>query len=102
VTGSKKKVENLLEAVRKALESGNYLDTTHAAERQGQRKITRPEMLYVLRHGHHEARKDKCEELYNEWNYAIRGRTVDRRELRIIVSFDDAGMLIITAMDVKG
>ena len=38
---------------------------------------------------------------YNAWNYAIRGRTVDRRDLRVIVSFDEDGMLIITTIEVE-
>ena len=31
----------------------------HATERQKQRGIIRPEILFVLRHGHHEKKKDK-------------------------------------------
>ena len=38
---------------------------------------------------------------YNAWNYAIRGRTVDRRDLRVIVSFDEDGMLLITTIEVE-
>lgn len=29
----------------------------------------------------------------------MRGRTVDRREIRVIVSFEENGMLIITAIE---
>jgi len=54
----------------------------------------------VLREGFHEKRKDKYEELYKAWSYSIRGKTVDNRRLRIVVSFDSkTGMLIITAID---
>ena len=48
-----------------------------------------------------EKRKDKFDEAYNSWNYSVRGKTVDLRELRVIVSFDDSGMLIITAIDLE-
>lgn len=66
-----------------------------------ERDITRPEILYVLKNGHHEKRKDKFDEFYKAWNYAVRGKTLDRRELRIVVSFDKDGMLIITAIDLS-
>jgi hypothetical protein len=87
--------------IKICLESGRYLDTRHSFDRKMERQITRPEVLYVLSHGFHEKRKDKFEELFNAWNYAVRGRTVDRRELRVAVSFDENGLLIITAIELK-
>jgi phage terminase large subunit-like protein len=75
------------------------LDTRHATERQEERSITRPELLKVLRTGFHEKKKDQFKEEYQAWNYAIRGKTVDERNLRVIVSFDLNGMLIISAID---
>jgi hypothetical protein len=89
-----------MELVRRCVDEGRYLDTSHAQQRQRGRSITRPEMLQVLRSGYHEKRKDRYDEQYQAWNYAVRGRTVDRRELRIVVCFDAATtMLIITAID---
>jgi len=90
---------DLLNMIRACVEDGRYLDTRHATERKTQRMISRPELLYVLKYGRHEKAKDKFDEAYNAWNYAIRGKTLDRRELRIVVSFDENGMLIITAID---
>ena len=87
--------------IRKCLDSGRYLDTRHASERQKERQITRSETLFVLRHGHNEKKKDKYDELYQAWDYAIRGKTVDQRPLRIIVSFDENGVLIITAIELR-
>ena len=75
------------------------MDTRHALERQDERRINRPEILYVLKHGHHEKSKDTFSEFHHSWNYSVRGETVDRRELRVIVSFDEDGMLIITALE---
>jgi hypothetical protein len=88
----------LLAKVRRAAEKGDYLDTTHATLRKSQRKILRSEMEYVLETGWHEKKKDTLDEFYQVWNYAIRGKTIDERELRIIVSFENK-MLIITAID---
>jgi hypothetical protein len=93
------KVENLLERVRSCIESGRYLDTVHAAVRKGERGITRPEILYVLKHGYHEKYKDSYNEHYKTWDYSIRGVTLEERSLRVIVAFDPHGLLIITAID---
>lgn len=85
--------------VREHIDAGTYLDTRHASSRKAERQITLPEVLYVLRHGYHEKRKDSFHEEHGAWTYAIRGKTVDRRELRICVSFDPGGMLVITTID---
>jgi hypothetical protein len=95
------KMDRLMEKVAECLDAGRYLDTRHALERQYEREITRPEVFYVLRHGYHEKRKDKFEDSYQAWNYAVRGKTIDKRELRIIVSFDESNMLIITSIDLN-
>lgn len=93
------KLPDLTALISKCVEDGNYFDTRHAEDRQNERSISRLEVIQVLRSGHHEKRKDKFEELYNAWNYSIRGKTLDKRELRIAVSFDETTkMLIITAI----
>jgi hypothetical protein len=93
------KLVDLLDVVRTCIAEGRYLDTRHAARRGMEREITRPEILYVLKSGFHEKRKDKFDELYQAWNYAIRGKTVDKKNVRVAVSFDENGLLIITAID---
>lgn len=95
----KHKIHNLLDAVRSSLESGHYFDTRHATDRQAERSISRTEVVYVLKHGRHEKSKDQYQERYWTWNYAIRGKTIDRRDVRVIVSFDENNMLIITAIE---
>jgi hypothetical protein len=91
----------LMERIREAIDSGRYRDVVHAQDRQKERQITRPEYTYVLRNGYHEAKKDEFKEEHNAWNYAIRGRTVDKRDLRVVVSFDDEDLLIITTIEVR-
>lgn len=95
------KITSLLHRVRACVEIRAYRDTYHSADRKNERNITRPEVEYVLKNGRHEAMKDVYEEVYGAWNYAIRGRTIDSRELRVIVSFDESGLLIITAIDLS-
>lgn len=96
-----KKIETcqLLERVRQVVESGDYLDTRHAEERRSQRGISRLEMESVLTTGRHEKAKDQFQEAYEAWNYAIRGRTIDKRDLRVVVSFEEK-MLVITAIEI--
>lgn len=88
--------------VQEHVDAERYLDTRHAFDRKAERAITLPEVLHVLRHGYHEKKKDEFKEEYQAWNYSIRGKTVDDRELRVCVSFDvETGMLIITAIDLS-
>ena len=94
------KLPDLLAVVSRRAEQGNYVILRHARERGIQRNITEPEWLYVLRNGWHEKRKDQYDEAHQAWSYSIRGKTLDERELRVIVSFDDdPQMLIITLID---
>ena len=95
------KIKDLMATVKISVESGKYLDTRHGLERQTERLITRPEVLFVLRNGHHEKKKDKWDAHYLAWNYAVRGKTLDKRELRVVISFDENGMLIITAIELR-
>jgi hypothetical protein len=93
------KISNVMNIVHRCLREGRYLDTRHAFERQQERLISRIEIIQVLKRGYHEKRKDNFEETFRSWNYAIRGKTVDGRELRIIVTLDQNNMLIITAIN---
>ena len=95
----KPKIQNLAEIVLDCIRRGNYYDTRHVVSRQAVRNINRMEVLYILKNGRHEKRKDQYQERYKAWNYAIRGRTLDKRELRVVVSFDENNMLIITAIE---
>ena len=95
------KIPNVLGVIRKAIEVGNFVDVVHAEDRKLERNITRPEYLYVLNHGYHEPKKDEYKEEFKAWNYAIRGKTIDARELRVVVSFDENNMLIITVIDLE-
>lgn len=94
------KLDRLSDAIRECLNTGHYRDTRHSRERRLEREVTLPEIVFVLRTGRNEKSRDRWDEFHQSWNYAIRGRTVDWRELRVIVSFDDHNMLIITAIEI--
>lgn len=96
------KIENLLERIVTCISTGAYRDTYHAIERRQQRHITLPEIIHVLTTGRYEKSKDKFDETFNAWNYAMRGRTLDGLDLRVIVSFDEEkDLLIITAFYIE-
>ena len=93
------KITDLLARVQKCLDNGKYLFTNHALIRKKERVLTIPKITQqVLRTGYHEKKKDQWDFSHKAWNYAIRGKTIDNEELRVIVSFDENGMLIITAI----
>jgi hypothetical protein len=57
-------------------------------------------MEQAIARGHHEKRKDEYKTEHKCWNYSIRGKTVDARELRVAVSLDkNSGLLIVTVID---
>lgn len=93
-------LDELFPVIRNCLENGQYRLTKHAIDRQTERAIDLPDVLYVLRTGYHERQKTTFDETFQCWKYAIRGKTVDDVDVRIIIAFDPEDMLIITVMRV--
>lgn len=98
------KLLNVLEKVRETWKEGRVFILPHALVRQGDRQITDPEIEQVIMEGFHEKSKDEWKQEYGAWNYAIRGRTVDLRDLRIAVSFEiedsSETLLIVTVIEI--
>ncbi|MEN0060112.1 MAG: DUF4258 domain-containing protein [Bdellovibrio sp.] len=91
---------NILSIARKAMAEGNYTPVDHAKLRLDQREVTVQEMEQVIERGHREKSKDEYKSEHKSWNYSIRGKTVDERDLRVAVSLDKtSGLLIITVID---
>ena len=67
---------------------------------RAERSIDLPDVLYVLKNGYHEKAKSIFDEAFETWKYAVRGKTVDNYDIRIIIAFDENNMLIITVMHV--
>ena len=53
--------------------------------------LAEPEIRQVVDSGYHEKSKDEFKVEWKAWNYALRGRTIDRRELRVAVKEAIAG-----------
>jgi hypothetical protein len=91
---------SLIQAIHTAVAAGDYVYVGHALKRLDERKVSQPEVEQVLMSGHHENARDQFDEKFQSWKYAIRGKTVDSRELRVAVAFD-SGMLVVTVIDLK-
>lgn len=85
--------------VHAAVGSGQLVYSAHANFRMKERGIIKPEVEYVLKGGHHEAKKDQFSIKFGTWDYAIRGKTVDGRSMRIVVAIVRPNFLVVTAID---
>lgn len=94
----KPKHPNVLGEVRRLLAQGKYRITRHAESQMAKRRVTLPEVKYVLQKGRHEKAKDRWDIPFKTWNYAIRGDTLDKKDVRVIVSLETPGMVIITVI----
>lgn len=93
-------IVNLFEKIERCLDRQKYTQTRHALQRQKEREIDLQDAIYVLKTGRHERRKTIFDNINNTWKYAIRGKTIDNVDLRIIIAFDKEEMIIITMMEV--
>jgi hypothetical protein len=93
-------ISDLHEKICECIDKGQYAQTRHAVDRQNLRKIDLEDALYVLKNGRHEKKKTSFDEGSQGWKYAIRGKTLDDDDIRVIIAFDKFGMLIITVMHV--
>ena len=92
------KIEHVASSIRNHAERGDVLFLSHAVIRQGERDVTREEVLMVLIKGRHVPKRDRFDASHHAWSYAVEGRTVEERHLRVIVAFDD-GMIVVTVVD---
>jgi len=96
--GKSEKISDLLHKVKECIEQGKYRFSQHALERKDERFVSLPDVIEVLLKGYQEKSKDTWDERYKEWNYSIRGKTLDQEPCRIIVSINKIGLLIITVI----
>lgn len=90
----------MLKRVRECLEKGNLRYFPHAEQRLDERRLDKADVRYVLQHGRHEKRKDEYKAEYGTWNYAIRGKTIDGKDVRVAVTFIDPYLMIVSVIKV--
>lgn len=93
-------LSELFPKIRHCIENELYRESRHARERLVERNIELPDILFVLKNGYHEKQKTSFDESFQTWKYAVRGKTLEGLDIRIIIAFDEDGMLIITVMHV--
>lgn len=106
----KKSDSELFELIEKKINEKNYIFLDHAKQRQEQRDISDLVVLNILQNkeGYQRKRnkvKDRYEKQYfneepQDWKYCIEGKDIDRRKYRIIITFTDNLMPIITVMNI--
>ena len=98
----KRTTEKLFEAIKEAIEGKNYSFTYHALERSQQRRnVSDFQVIRLLKSKskYHEKKKDSFSDEFSSWNYAIRGKSIDSEDIRVILSFDESEMLVITVIN---
>lgn len=93
---------NLIQLIRDCIDQGNYIMTEHALQRLNERDISLNDVEYILKNGFHEKKKTCFDEVFRAWKYAMRGKTIEGVDLRVIIAFDEQDMLIITLMRIGG
>lgn len=82
------------------IELNRFRTTQHFQDRERQRDIFLWEALHALKNGSHEESRDEWDNKYQLWKYAIRGRTMEARDLRVVVSIlQKEGLLLITVYE---
>jgi len=102
----KKTDKDLFDLLLRKIASREYAFLRHAKQRQKDRKITDLEVLDILegtkgRDRHRNKAKDKYEKNKQDWNYCIEGENLDRDKIRVIISFENGLVPIITVMRIK-
>ncbi len=93
------KIDRLLERIADAVDQGAYVVSDHAYERAVDRRVPIPHVEYVLRHGFHEKEKDQFKVEYQAWRYAIRGKSPDMVAVRVVVTFAEDGLMVVTVIN---
>ena len=94
-----KKIENVVVLAKNLMLKGAYVISNHAKLRQGERCFSIGDIRNIIDTGYHEKRKDEYKEEYADWNYAIRGKTLDNDQARICIAFaEEKHFVVITVI----
>ena len=92
------KIPNVIALIREAARNGSFILLPYAIAQGLERSVAVADIAHALINGWHETAKDEFKLEHNAWNYSVRGTTIDGRGLRIVVSFDENRMLVITVI----
>lgn len=89
------KIDNIAELARNLMHQGNYVISRHAELRQGERCFSIGDIKNIINTGYHEKKKDEFKEEYADWNYAIRGKTLDNEHARVCIAFIEGNHFVV-------
>lgn len=93
------KIDNVVELARNLIQKGAYVISNHAKLRQGERLFTIGDIKNIINTGYHEKKKDEYKEEYVDWNYSIRGKTLDDEQARVCIAFiEETHFIVITVI----
>lgn len=95
-----KSSSDVLRKVKEHVRNGTYILVKHAIDMQKARGIKLPDVMRVLEHGRHERDKDIFSVKNQIWKHAIRGKTINGADVRVIISLEKK-MVIITVIRIK-
>ncbi len=99
----REKVANVAALARKLMKEGSYVISNHAYDRGKQRALSIGDIHNVITTGYHEKRKDEYKEEFMDWNYAIKGQTLDNDLARVCIAFvQESNLIIITVIRLEG
>jgi len=94
-----KKIEDVAALAKNLMQKGAYAISKHAKLRQGERCFTIGDVKNVINTGYHEKKKDEYKDEYADWNYAIRGKTLDDDQARVCIVFiEEEHFIVITVI----
>ena len=95
------KLSDPLKKIRECVAQGKYQFSKHALDRVKERGIDVQTTKYILLNGQEYTRKTLFDNEHNNWKYAVQGETIDDLTVRVIVTIDMHGIIIITVIDVQ-
>lgn len=99
------KAQNVVAKMKSLLVANKVRFSGHAHQRMAERNVIYFEILQALNNGKHDPKRDRFNDELASWEYSIEGATVDRRRLRIGVSFEvgESGerIVVITVIDLN-
>ncbi len=108
----KKTDKELFTLIEEKITQKEYIFLSHANQRMRERKISELDVIYLLsgKKGYNRKRNKKKDifELFSiceksqDWKYCIEGNDIDGRSLRVIITFTEDLMPIITVIKIDG
>lgn len=81
------KIDHVLVLAKRLVAEGAYVISDHAFERGEERRLSIGDIKNIIITGYHEKRKDEYKEEFKDWNYSIRGQTLDQEHARVCLAF---------------